>query len=97
MSKSDAVSARLTVAVEESDYRPKVIEDLKKIGRTHQIPGFRKGHIDMAQLQKRFGKQVKSDVLNDISADAALKYLKDNKIDTLGQPHAPRSEGIQHR
>ena len=40
----------------------------------------------MAQLQKRFGKQVKSDVLNDIAADAALKYLKDNKIDTLGQP-----------
>ena len=35
MEKTDAVSARLTVKVEENDYKQRVAEDLKKIGRTH--------------------------------------------------------------
>ena len=61
MEKTDAVSARLTVKVEENDYKQRVAEDLKKIGRTHQIPGFRKGHISLPDLQRRFGRQVTSD------------------------------------
>ena len=32
---TDAVSMRLTVSVEENDYKAKVTEDLKKIGRTY--------------------------------------------------------------
>ncbi len=86
LEKTGELEGRLVVNIQESDYAARVKSELKEIGNKRQIPGFRKGHIDMAQLQKRFGKQVKSDVLNDISADAALKYLKDNKIDTLGQP-----------
>lgn len=86
LEKTGELEGRLVVNIQESDYAARVKSELKEIGNKRQIPGFRKGHIDMAQLQKRFGKQVKSDVLNDIAADAALKYLKDNKIDTLGQP-----------
>ena len=50
MQKSDAVSARLTVEVTAADYEAKVKEELKKIGREHQIPGFRKGHLSMTEL-----------------------------------------------
>ena len=60
---TDAVSMRLTVTVDENDYKDKVTEDLKKIGKTHQIPGFRKGHITLPDLRRRFGKQVTSDVI----------------------------------
>lgn len=83
---TDAVSMRLTVAVEESDYKAKVNDDLKKIGRTHQIPGFRKGHISIADLQRRFGRQVTSDVINQVVFDAVMKYIEDNKLNVLGQP-----------
>lgn len=86
LEKTGELEGRLVVKVQESDYTDRVKKELKEIGAKRQIPGFRKGHIDMAQLQKRFGKQVKSDVLNDIAADAALNYIKENKLDTLGQP-----------
>ncbi|MDE5684171.1 MAG: hypothetical protein K2I39_08180, partial [Muribaculaceae bacterium] len=69
-----------------ADYAARVKKELKEIGQNRQIPGFRKGHVDMAQLQKRFGKQVKAGVLNDVASDAALKYIEDNKIAILGQP-----------
>lgn len=83
---TDAVSMRLTVDVEENDYQGKVKEDLKKIGRTHQIPGFRKGHISIADLQRRFGRQVTSDVINQVVFDAVIKYIEDNKLNVLGHP-----------
>ncbi len=83
---TDAVSMRLTVSVEENDYKAKVTDELKKIGRTHQIPGFRKGHISIADLQRRFGRQVTSDVINQVVFDAVMKYIEDNKLNVLGQP-----------
>ncbi len=84
--KIDDCNGKLVVNVEEADYSAKVNEELKKIGKTHNIPGFRKGHISVAQLRNRFGKQVKSDVLNNLVYEAAVKYIVDNKINILGQP-----------
>lgn len=86
LEKTGDLEGRIVVKIEESDYAPRVKSELKEIGKKKDIPGFRKGHIEMSQLQKRFGKQVKADVLNDIAAEAALNYIKENKIDTLGQP-----------
>ena len=86
LEKTGALEGRLVIKVQESDYTDRVKKELKEIGKNHQVPGFRKGHIELSQLEKRFGKKVKSDVLNDIAADAALKYIQDNKLDTLGQP-----------
>ena len=83
---TDAVSMRLTVTVDENDYNDKVTEDLKKIGKTHQIPGFRKGHITLPDLRRRFGKQVTSDVINQVVYEGVMKYIEDNKLNVLGQP-----------
>lgn len=82
----DDVSMRLTVNVEESDYKTKVIDELKRIGRTHTIPGFRKGHISIQDLQRRFGRQVTSDVINNEVYEAVMKYIDENKLNVLGQP-----------
>lgn len=82
----DDVSMRLTVNVEESDYKTKVIDELKRIGRTHTIPGFRKGHICIQDLQRRFGRQVTSDVINNEVYEAVVKYIDENKLNVLGQP-----------
>ena len=83
---TDAVSMRLTVSVVEDDYKEKVKEELKKIGKTHQIPGFRKGHISVADLQRRFGRQVTSDVINQEVYEAVIKYIEDEKLNVLGAP-----------
>ena len=86
LEKIDDCNGKLVIDIEEADYTAKVDEELKKIGKTHNIPGFRKGHISVAQLRTRFGKQVKSDVLNNQVYEAAVKYIVDNKINILGQP-----------
>lgn len=86
LEKLDAVNAKIIVNVEEADYQSKVADELKKLGRTHALPGFRKGHVPFGQLQKRFGKQMTSDVINQEVYKAVTDYLKDNKINILGEP-----------
>ena len=80
------VAGKLTVNVEENDYKAKVNAELKKIGATHNIPGFRKGHVNIDQLRRRFGKDVMSDVINETVYHAVIDYIKENKINILGQP-----------
>ena len=49
LEKIDNMTAKIVVSVDENDYAAKVTEELKKIGRTHTIPGFRKGHVPASQ------------------------------------------------
>lgn len=78
--------AKIVVNVEENDYKDKVKKQLQNIGKTHSVPGFRKGHVGMPHLIRLFGKEVKSDVLNNEVYNAVVNYLRDNKIEVLGEP-----------
>lgn len=84
--KQGADKALLKVDIVESDYADKVKDQLKKLGQTQTIPGFRKGHVPFSMLEKRFGKDMASDVINETVYTAVTDYLRDNKIDILGAP-----------
>ena len=92
LEKKGELEGVIVVKLTEDDYKTRVKNELKEIGQKKQIPGFRPGHIDMTQLQKRFGKEVKAHVLNEMASDAVFKYIEDNKLDLLGQP-LPLVEG----
>ena len=88
ISKEDLspVELRLTVKVSEDDYKDEVTKRIKEIGRTHQIPGFRKGHVPFGELKRRFGKHVTSDVINDTVYRAVIDYITENKLNVMGHP-----------
>lgn len=80
------VEFRLTVKVSEDDYKDKVTKRIKELGRTHQIPGFRKGHVPFGELKRRFGKPITSDIINDTVYRAVIDYINDNKLNVMGHP-----------
>ncbi len=80
------VDIRLTVAIEENDYKDEVAKKLKELGRTHVIPGFRKGHVPFGELKRRFGKQMTSDVINDTVYRAVVDYITENNLPVMGHP-----------
>ena len=84
--KTGNVSVKLTVAIEENDYKDKVVKELKEIGKKHAIPGFRQGHVPFGELNRRFGKQVTSDVINNDVYEAVVNYIRENKLAVLGEP-----------
>lgn len=86
LDKTSDIEGKFIVNVEEADYEQKVKDELKKIGREAHIPGFRQGHVPTGQIKARFGKQAKSQVLNDTVYEAVINYIRDNKLNVLGEP-----------
>lgn len=79
-------TALIKVEVNESDYADKVKKELKKIAREGSFPGFRKGHVPFGQVEKKFGRQVMSDVLNQEVFEKVIEYIRNNKLQVLGEP-----------
>lgn len=94
LEKTGDLNATIKVEVVEADYAKKVDADLRELGRTRQIPGFRKGHVSIEHLRRLFGRDVKSHVLNDEVFKAVIEYLRDNKIDILGEPLPKKVEEV---
>lgn len=84
--KEGNVAGKIIVTVDVADYESKVKKELRRFSETHVIPGFRPGHVPMDQLRRRFGKDVKSEVINDMVFDAVKDYIIKNNLPILGQP-----------
>jgi len=54
--------------------------------RRAAIPGFRKGHAPASVVQKRFGDQIKEDVLEALLPDALSQAVEERKLSVLGRP-----------
>lgn len=82
----DKVSALLTVKLEKADYQEKVDKALKNLRQKAQIPGFRKGMVPVSLVKKMYGKSVLAEEVNKLLSESVYKYIKDSKINILGEP-----------
>lgn len=82
----DALNAVVTVSITEEDYKPQVDKVLKDYRKNANIPGFRKGAVPMSLVQKQYGKAVLADEVNKLLQNSLNDYLKEEKIDILGNP-----------
>jgi len=61
-------------------------EQYSELHKEAQIPGFRKGRAPRRLLEKRFSKDVSEQVKVKLLADASEAAVKDNELQTLGEP-----------
>ena len=86
LEKVGNVNGYITVSIEANDYQDKVKKELKTIGLRHPERGFRPGHVPMALLQKKYGREALVETINREAYDALVKYIQDNKVNILGEP-----------
>ncbi|MFM7386723.1 MAG: trigger factor, partial [Bacteroidota bacterium] len=82
----DALNGLLIVEIEPNDYSQKVKSQLEKYRKTAKIPGFRPGHTPLAIVEKRFGKAVLAEELNQLANDGINRFIRENKLEILGNP-----------
>ncbi len=90
----DKVNAKLTVKLEKADYQDKVEKALKNIRQKANIPGFRPGMVPMGLIKKQYGISVKADEVNKILQEKVYEYLKENKVNMLGEPLPVEDQSI---
>ena len=91
----DKVSAELTVKLEKADYQEKVDKELKTLRQKVDMPGFRKGMVPASLVKKMYGKSVIAEVVNKALQEAIYNYIRENKVNMLGEP-LPNEEKQQN-
>ncbi|MDR1762343.1 MAG: trigger factor [Dysgonamonadaceae bacterium] len=86
LNKIDAVNAAITIGLAKSDYEGKVENRLKKIRKTVNLPGFRKGNAPASAVKRMYGASVMIEEINDMVSEALNDYIRDEKIKILGDP-----------
>ncbi len=96
----ESAAAKNTVTIEDAGpCKKKVIIEIpeetiksatdKQYGELRKdalVPGFRKGRAPRRLLEKRFGKDTREAIKLKLLADASESAIKDNKLQTLGEP-----------
>ena len=83
---ADKINGKMTITIEQADYQEAVEKKLKDYRKKAQVPGFRPGMVPMGLIKKQYGTAVKADEVNRILGEKLYEYVRENKIQMLGDP-----------
>ena len=83
---ADKINGLMTISIEQADYQESVDKKLKEYRKKAQVPGFRPGMVPMGLIKKQYGTAVKVDEVNRILGEKLYEYVRENKIQMLGEP-----------
>lgn len=83
---ADKINGLMTISIEQADYQEAVDKKLKEYRKKAQVPGFRPGMVPMGLIKKQYGTAVKVDEINRILGEKLYEYVRENKIQMLGEP-----------
>ena len=86
LNNQGATSAILSVTIQEADYSALVEKQLKNFRQKANIPGFRPGMVPMGLIKKQYGTAVKAEEINKLLQTKIFEYIRENKVDMLGEP-----------
>ncbi len=82
----DAVNGMLTVELKREDFTSDVNKGVAAMGVRHPLKGFRPGKAPKNLLMKFYGPSVTADVIDRMVGKAVYDYIRDNKLQVLGEP-----------
>ncbi|MBQ9645673.1 MAG: trigger factor, partial [Prevotella sp.] len=83
---ADKINGLMTITIEQADYQEQVDKKLKEYRKKAQVPGFRPGMVPMGLIKKQYGTAVKVDEVNRVLGEKLYEYIRENKIQMLGEP-----------
>ena len=82
----DAVNGLLTVELKREDFASDVNKEVAAMGVRHPLKGFRPGKAPKNLLMKFYGPSVTADVVDRKVGRAMYDYIRENKLQVLGEP-----------
>jgi len=82
----DAVNGLLTVELKREDFAADVNKEVAAMGVRHPLKGFRPGKAPKSLLMKFYGPSVTADVVDRKVGRAVYDYIRENKLQVLGEP-----------
>ncbi|GHB69716.1 trigger factor [Persicitalea jodogahamensis] len=92
LEKSSPTLASLTVKLTKEDYQAKVDKSIKDYAKKASLKGFRPGKVPPHVITRMYGKSIKVDEINHMLSHAVTDYIRDNKIQIVGDPLPNREQ-----
>ncbi|TWB82563.1 trigger factor [Nitrospirillum amazonense] len=83
---TEGLRREYTVVIPAADVAGRVDAQLKEIGKTVRMPGFRPGKVPMSVLKQRYGQSVMGEVLDKAMSDSAAKVVEQHSLRPALQP-----------
>ena len=83
----DSCNKKIKFEIPHQEYDKKVKQYYQKLGQQVKVPGFRKGKVPLALLEKQFGPDVKKEVLSNLISEELNNAIAEKDLRAVGQPH----------
>ena len=82
--KKEGIHCVLNIELPATDVDQEVAKRIQKIAKTAKIDGFRPGKVPVGMIKKRYGEQVRFEVLGDVLPNKYAKAIADEKLNAAG-------------
>jgi trigger factor len=83
---TSGLERRMSVQLPEDDIAGQVAERLRDLTRSASLPGFRPGKVPLKVVVKRFGKQVRQEVVGELLQSSFQDAVTQNELRPAGGP-----------
>ncbi|NOY13992.1 MAG: trigger factor [Deltaproteobacteria bacterium] len=90
-----AIRKKLTIEVAADVVAEELENGFKKVAKTADIKGFRKGKVPRAMLEKHYGPRVEHDAIGSLVNNSLYKSLLDNRIEAVSPPEIVETGSIE--
>ena len=88
-------SALLTVTLEQGDYQTSYQSKIKDYTKKVHMKGFRPGKVPASLVERMYGPALRSEAINAVLNNSIDQYLRDNKIELLGDLVSEENTSIE--
>jgi trigger factor len=82
----DNLNAVIRLAIEPTDYQPKVDAALLEYRKKARFDGFRPGKVPPSLVKKMYGKSIQAEEIQRLLSDTLNSYIHENQMKVLGEP-----------
>ncbi len=86
LEKKSRTEGAIKISLNEGDYQSQVAEKIKDYSKKANIKGFRQGKVPTSYIKKLYGKSILVEEINQLLSKSLTDYIKENKINILGEP-----------
>ncbi len=86
LENTSGLERRLKVEIAEDQVSTKVDERLTSLTQTARIPGFRPGKVPLKIVTRRFGKQVREEVVGELIRSTLFEAIAQENLNPAGAP-----------
>ena len=95
LDKNSSTIASLKITLGKEDYQPNVDKTIKDYSKRVNLKGFRPGKVPTHVIQRMYGKSILVDEVNNVLSKTVSNYIRENKLQVVGDPIPDREKAEQ--